>query len=163
MPKFKRLIETLSKRFYTVEKNFASRETEETAEIFYRLRYVLGGIFLLLCVMFEVHGSSIGIYAKFLDHPELQSIIIGVPRQIRFDEWGVFTPFAFSQYFTNFSMISDIVRAAPTNMFMAYGQAVWHPAMIFRPALIGYLFLDQGSGLAFFLDGQINRFAFNFV
>ncbi len=47
-------------------------------------------------------------------------------------------------------MVSDIVRAAPTNMFMTYGQAVWHPAMIFRPALIGYLFLDQGSGLAFF-------------
>ena len=155
MPKFKRLIETLSKRFYAVEKNFASRETEETAEIFYRLRYVLGGIFLLLCVIFEVHGSSIGIYGKFLDHPELQSIIIGVPRQIRFDEWGVFTPFAFSQYFTDFSMISDIVRAAPTNMFMAYGQAVWHSAMIFRPALIGYLFLDQGSGLAFFWMGRL--------
>ena len=47
-------------------------------------------------------------------------------------------------------MISDIVRAAPTNMFMIYGQAVEHLAMIFRPAQLGYMFLDQGSGLAFF-------------
>ena len=155
MPKFKRLIETLLKIFHAVEENFSSRKTEDTAEIFYRLRYVLGGIFLFLCVLLELHGSSIGIYAKFLDHPEFKSIIAGVPRQIRFDEWCVFTPFAFSQYFTNFSMISDIVRAAPTNMFMAYGQAVWHPAMIFRPAQIGYFFLDQGSGLAFFWMGRL--------
>lgn len=153
--KLKRLIQTLSEKFHVAEANFSSREVEETAEIFYRLRYVFGGIFLLLCVLLELHGSSIGMYGKFLDHPELQSIIAGVPRQIRFDEWAVFTPFAFSQYFTNFSMISDIVRAAPTNMFMTYGQAVWHPAMIFRPALIGYLFLDQGSGLAFFWMGRL--------
>lgn len=150
MPRLKRLLETLAKKFYVVEKIFSSRDVEELAGIFYRLRYVLGGIFFLLCVLFEIHGSSIGMYGRFLDHPELQSIIAGVPRQIRSDEYIVFTPFAFSQYFTNFSMISDIVRAAPTNMFMTYGQAVWHPAMIFRPALIGYLFLDQGSGLAFF-------------
>lgn len=155
MPRLKRLLETLAKNFYVVEKIFSSRDLEELAGIFYRLRYVLGGIFFLLCVLFEIHGSSIGMYGRFLDHPELQSIIAGVPRQIRFDEWAVFTPFAFSQYFTNFSMVSDIVRAAPTNMFMAYGQAVWHPAMIFRPALIGYLFLDQGSGLAFFWMGRL--------
>ena len=146
----KRLIQSVSKKFYAAEENFSSRKVAEAAETFYRLRYALGGIFFLLCVLLEIHGSSIGMYGKFLDHPELQSIIAGVPRQIRSDEYIVFTPFAFSQYFTDFNLISDIVRGTATNMFMTYGQAVWHPAMIFRPALIGYLFLDQGSGLAFF-------------
>ena len=148
--KLKQYISKCLEKFYVAEKIFSLREVGEAAEIFYRLRYVLSGIFLLLCVLLEVHGSSIGMYGKFLDHPELQSIIVGVPRQIRSDEYIVFTPFAFSQYFTNFSMINDIVRAAPTNMFIVYGQAVWHLAMIFRPAQLGWLFLDQGSGLAFF-------------
>ena len=119
-------------------------------EKFFEKRWIIGGIFLLFCVVFEIHGSSISIYADIFGHPELSDVIFGKYRPIRSDEWIVFTPFAFSQYFNNFSLISEIVRAAPTNMFMTYGQAVWHPAIIFRPAEIGFLFLDQGSGLAFF-------------
>lgn len=113
-------------------------------------RWIIGGVFVLLCTIFEIHGSSISIYADILQHPELSDIVFGKYRPIRSDEWIVFTPFAFSQYFTNFSLISDIVRGTATNMFMTYGQAVWHPAVIFRPAEMGFLFFDQGSGLAFF-------------
>ena len=117
---------------------------------FLKNHFIIGGVILILCVVFEIHGSSINIYADAFNYPELNGEIFGRYRVIRSDEYNVFTPFAFSQYFTNFSMISDILRAAPTNMFIVYGQAVWHPAIIFRPAQIGYLFLDQGSGLAFF-------------
>ena len=143
-------IRLLSKKIHALEENFSSRNVDETANILYRLRYVIGAIFFVLCVLLEIHGSSVSIYAKIFGHPEFDIDLLGQFRGIRSDEWLVFTPFAFSQYFTNFSMISDIVRAAPTNMFMTYGQAVWHPAIIFRPAQIGYLFFDQGSGLAFF-------------
>ena len=113
-------------------------------------RWKIGGVLLFLCVIFEIHGSSIGVYVEFFGHPEFSDIIFGKYRPIRSDEWLVFTPFAFSQYFTNFSMISEIVRGTATNMFLTYGQAVWDIAMIYRPAQIAYLFLDQGSGLAFF-------------
>ena len=148
--KIKLLIQTVQEKIYAAEDIFSSRKVTEAAENFYRLRYVLGGIFLLLCVLLEIHGSSIGIYTKIFDKPELDINLLGKFRGIRSDEWLVFTPFAFSQYFTNFSMISDIVRGTATNMFIVYGQAVHHLAMIYRPAQIGYLFLDQGSGLAFF-------------
>ena len=148
--KFKRLIQTVQTKFYAAEEIFSSNKVTELAEIFYRLRYVLGGIFFLLCVLLEIHGSSIGIYAKIFNHPELDINLLGKFRGIRADEWLVFTPFAFAQYFTDFSMISDIVRGTATNMFIVYGQAVHHLAMIYRPAQIGYFFLDQGSGLAFF-------------
>lgn len=120
------------------------------ADKIFRFRWIIGGVFILLCVIFEIHGSSISAYADIFDHHELSDIVFGKYRPIRSDEWVIFTPFAFSQYFNNFSLISDIVRAAPTNMFMTYGQAVWHPAIIYRPAQLGYLFLDQGSGLSFF-------------
>jgi len=125
------------------------------AEKIFEKRWTIGAIFILIFTVLEIHGSSISFYADILAHPELSDIILGKYRPIRSDEWAVFTPFAFSQYFTNFSFVSDIVRAAPTNIFMTYGQAVWHPAIIFRPAQIGYLFLDAGSGLAFFWMGRL--------
>ena len=122
---------------------------------FFAKACAIGVLLFIFCVAFEIHGSSINIYADALNHPELSGDIFRRYRPIRSDEWAVFTPFAFSQYFSNFSMISEIVRAVPTNMFMTYGQAVWHPALIYRPAQIGYLFLDQGSGLAFFWMGRL--------
>ncbi|MBR6025044.1 MAG: hypothetical protein IK044_08865 [Methanobrevibacter sp.] len=60
------------------------------------------------------------------------------------------TLFAFSQYQNNFTYFSDIIRAAPTDMFIIYGQAVWDIAVIFRPFNIGYLFLNPAMGLSFF-------------
>lgn len=148
--KIKFALQRLTEKFYSVEEKFSSRSFEEAAEIFYRLRYALGGIFLLLCVLLEIHGSSINFYAKIFNHPELNINLLGVSRLIRTDEWVVFTPFAFSQYFTDFSITNDLIRGTLTNAFVVYGQAIQHLAMIFRPAQLGYLFLDQGSGLAFF-------------
>ena len=143
-------LKSVVKKFDAVEKFFSSRAVESVAEIFYRLRFFIGAIFLLLCVLLEVHGSSISIYAQILGHPELDINLLGKFRVIRSDEWIVFTPFAFAQYFTDFAMISDVIRGTATNVFVVYGQAVHHLAMIFRPAQLGYLFLDQGSGLAFY-------------
>ena len=141
--------------FYRADKIFSSRQFDALAQIIFKLRFALGAIIFLLCIILELHGSSISFYAQILQHPELDINILGEFRPIRSDEYVVFTPFAFSQYFTNFSMISDVIRGTATNVFMTYGQAVWHPAQIFRPAQIGYLFLDQGSGLAFFWMGRL--------
>ena len=141
--------------FDHLDKIFSSKQFDELAQIIFKLRFVIAGIIFLLCILLELHGSSIGMYAKLFQHPELDINIFGRSRLIRTDEWVVFTPFAFSQYFTNFSMISDVIRGTATNVFMTYGQPVWHPAIIFRPAQIGYLFLDQGSGLAFFWMGRL--------
>jgi len=113
-------------------------------------RWLLGLIVLVLCVILELHGSSIGLYAKIFDYPDSNIVIFGKNRAIRSDEWLVFTPFAFSQYFTNFAYFGDIVRGTATDMFMVYGQPVWDIGMIFRPTQWGYLFLKPGTGLSFF-------------
>ena len=145
----------LKKFFVELDEIFSSRQFDELAQIIFKLRYLIATGIFLLCILIELHGSSIGRYAHILGHPELDINILGVSRQIRSDEWIVFTPFAFSQYFNDFSMTNDIIRGAVTNVFIVYGQAVHHLAMIFRPAQLGYLFLDQGSGLAFFWAGRL--------
>ena len=118
-------------------------------------RWLTGGVVIFIFAALEIHGSSLGMYAEILGHPELSDVIFGKPRPIRSDEWIVFTPFAFSQYFAGFSTVSEIIRGAATNIFLTYGQAALHPAIIFRPAQWGYLFFDQGSALAFFWTSRL--------
>lgn len=118
----------------------------------YSYRLPLAITVIILAVIFQIHGSSIGQLNIFdIDHKPL----LGVSRIIRSDEFIVNTPFAFSQYFNDFSYFSEIVRGTLTDMFIIYGQPVLDIGMIFRPFLIGYLFLNQGQGLSFFWIGRL--------
>lgn len=118
----------------------------------YHYRLHLSVLIVLVAVVFQIHGSSINVLNLFgVNHKTL----VGVSRPIRTDEYVVNTPFAFSQYLNDFAYFSDIVRGSLTDMFIIYGQPVYDVAMIFRPFLIGYLFLNQGQGLSFFWIGRL--------
>lgn len=119
----------------------------------FKWRWTCGMFLLILCVACELHGSSIGIYSRWLGTPD--NVILGLNRLIRSDEWMVFTPFAFSQYYNDFQYFSSIVRGYPTDMFIIYGQAVMDWPVIFRPMQWGYLFLSPGMGLSFFWMGRL--------
>ncbi len=116
-------------------------------DFIFKYRYYLSIAIIAICVIFQIHGSSINELNIFgVNH----KVLLGVSRLIRSDEYVVNTLLGFSQYPNNFAYFSDIVRAAPTDMFIIYGQAVLDIAVIFRPFYIGYLFLNQGMGLSFF-------------
>ena len=120
---------------------------EKVLNFIFKYRYYLSIAIIAICVIFQIHGSSINELNIFgIKH----NLIEGISRSIRSDEYLVNTMFAFSQYHNGFGYFSDIVRAAPTDMFIIYGQAVLDIAVIFRPFNIGYLFLNQGMGLSFF-------------
>lgn len=113
----------------------------------YSYRLPLTVIVLIFAVIFQFHGSSINELNIFkVSH----NPILGISRAIRTDEYIVNTLFAFSQYHNGFQYFSDIIRAVPTDVFIVYGQPVLDIGMIFRPFLVGYLFLNQGQGLSFF-------------
>ncbi len=116
-------------------------------DFIFKYRYYLSIAIIAICVILQIHGSSINELNIFgVNH----KLLLGLSRQIRGDEYGVSTLFGFSQYHNNFAYFSNIVRAAPTDMFIIYGQAVFDIAVIFRPFNIGYLFLNPGMGLSFF-------------
>ena len=124
----------------------------KTLNFIYSYRLPLAIIVIFFAVIFQIHGSSINqLNILNINHKPL----IGVSRPIRSDEFIVNTPFAFSQYFNNFSYFSEIVRGSVTDMFIIYGQPVLDIGMLFRPFLIGYLFLNQGQGLSFFWIGRL--------
>lgn len=116
-------------------------------DFIYKYRYPLSFLIIIICTIFQIHGSSINELNIFhINHHPL----FGISRFMRNDEYGVNTLMAFSQYYNNFAYFSDIFRATPTDMFIIYGQAVLDISVIFRPFNIGYLFLNQGMGLSFF-------------
>lgn len=120
----------------------------------YKYRYLLALTIFLMCVLFEIHGSSFGMWDEILGGKPHQTLL-GVVRSIRSDEWNVLTPLALSQYFSNFAYFSPIPRASLTDMFAVYGTPVWNILMIFRPFQLGYLFLSQAKGLSFFWMGRL--------
>lgn len=127
-------------------------------ELIFKYRWLMGGLFWFILVFFQIHGSSIGIYAALLDAPELNPGIWGLFHHFQLDEWAVFTPMAFSQYFDGgqgaFSAMSNIPRAAMTDVTFFYGQPCWNLITVFRPFLWGYLFLSPGYALSFFWVGR---------
>lgn len=126
---------------------FDEKRKHKALNFIYTYRLPLSILVIIVAVIFQIHGSSINELNFFgVNHKTL----LGVSRPVRTDEYVVNTMFAFSQYMNHFAYFSDIVRASATDMFIIYGQPVFDIGMIFRPFLIGYLFLNQGQGLSFF-------------
>lgn len=124
-------------------------------EYIYKYRFALAGVIFLLCVIFELNGSSIGCWKDFV-HSNVNDdgVIFGENRGIRSDEWAVLTPMTFSQKFANFEYFSKLIRADSTDVFIVYGLPVLNILELYRPFHWGYILLGLEKGLAFFWCGR---------
>ena len=123
---------------------------KQIGDFVYKYRYWIAVVFVVVCVIFKLNGSSIGYWEHFLNLDEDTGVLVGQSRAIRSDEWAVFTPMALSQYFNGFSYTSELWRGSLTDMFTVYGQPVLSWIQIFRPFQIGYLFMPADYGLSFY-------------
>lgn len=136
---------------------FYSENHVRINEWIYKYRFLLAFCLFVLCVIWEISGSSIGFWCACFGEQD-NDLIVGISRQIRSDEWAVSTPMAASQYKNysgSFPYFSDTVRACRTDVFLEYGQAAKTPLIIFRPFYLGYLFLPFAKGLSFFWCGRL--------
>lgn len=126
---------------------------------FYIYRYPIAGILFIVIVFLEIHGSSILCWKNYFESSTVSAgTIIGIPRDIRTDEWAVNTPMMLSQYFNSsgsFPYFSETMRGTLTDAFIVYGQPVRDIAVLFRPFHWGYLFLSPAKGLSFFWMGRL--------
>ena len=117
----------------------------------YKYRFVLAFIIIVVLVLLDLNGSSIGLWNTFLGKDGNKDVILGKSRGIRSDEYIVNTMMAFSQYENNFGFTSNLLRGSDsTNMFIVYGQPVKDIAILFRIFLLGYLVFSPSRGLSFF-------------
>lgn len=114
----------------------------------YTYRYPILIAILIVCVIFQIHGSSINEIDIY--HTTRHNPLLGISRNLRSDEYVVNTMFSFSQYPNGFGYFSEIIRASVTDVFLLYGQPVLDIAVLFHPFQIGYLFLDPARGLSFY-------------
>lgn len=117
----------------------------------YKKRYFIGFVIILFAITFELNNSSIGLWNLLsTDFSQEQSdIIFGKARDIRSDEYAVYTPMLFSQD-PNYGYFNNYLRGTKTDVFMVYGQPVKNIVSVFRPFLLGFLFLGTAKGLSFF-------------
>lgn len=130
----------------------------EIFDFIYRKRFFIGVFLFILLVLLEIHGSSIGIYNKYIQPEENKTVwvkpLIGENQDIRSDEWSLHTPMALSQKYDNFNINNSILRAEPTNMATTYNQPVKALFSIVKPFHLGYLLLDDAKGLSWFWVGR---------
>ena len=130
---------------------------KQIGNFIYKFRWPIGIGVIILAVIFEISGSSIGLWKDFMPDSVVtdDGVILGQSRAVRSDEWAVHTPMTLSQYYSDFSVFSDIFRGSSTDMYMVYGQPVMDWSIIFRPFQIGYLFLSPAKGMAFYWVGKL--------
>lgn len=121
----------------------------------YRHRVAIGICLVAFCTAFEINGSSIATIGNYVGGCDTEGVLFGIPRAVRSDEWTVMTPFAFSQEYTGYSSISDLLRGGSTDVTMVYAQPCWAFPTLFRPFLWGYLLLGSTRGLAFFWSARL--------
>ena len=121
----------------------------------YRHRVAIGICLVAFCTAFEISGSSIATIGNYVGGSDTEGVLFGIPRAVRSDEWTVMTPFAFSQEYTGYSPISDLLRGGSTDVTMVYAQPCWAFPTLFRPFLWGYLLLGSTRGLAFFWSARL--------
>ena len=117
----------------------------------YKFRYVIAAVILLVCMIFQINGSSIGCWDGVTGYNIDTGILAGTSRAIRSDEWAVSTPMALSQKANNYEYFNSNIRGGyASDMFIVYGQPVKDVSIIFRVFHIGYLLFGSGIGLSFY-------------
>ena len=119
----------------------------------FKHRYLFALGVLVLCVFFELNGSSIGEWAGALPQGENSGLVLGRPRGCRTDEFALFTGMTFAQFYDpqgSWPFLGQVMGATTTNMFMVYGQPVLDLSIIVHPFQVGFLVLGLSRGLSFF-------------
>ena len=111
---------------------------------------LLGLFFCTFLSIVKLSGSSVGMYAKYINGGEYKdpNLILGTPRYIRSDEWLTLTPQYISQYKTNFSGNNKLLGDGQT-MNSISDIPAYHWKNIFYPLNWILLYVDFGFGFSF--------------
>lgn len=123
----------------------------------FRFRWLVALVVFCVCVGLRIHGSSIGVYNEVFPtqvEPE-RTTLVGRPRWIRSDEFGVQTPTFFSQQYNQHQLYSRQMGVSPANMVLDYYSPVWDWTVLGKPLLWGYLLFGNEVGLSWYWCGEL--------
>lgn len=131
---------------------------EKAREFVYKYRYAFAGFVFVLCVVFEISGSSMGQWCNDFG-AEDKDVLAGISRPVRSDEYGLTTPYFFSQDAsqseTAYEYFSDYANGMESDLFMGIRQPIKNILTILRPFVLGFLFLSPAKGFSFWWCGKL--------
>lgn len=118
-------------------------------------RFVISIIVFTLCVIFKLHGSSIGMWDGIITekiNPQEKNVIIGENRAIRSDEWLVQSTYYFAQAMNDeyYPLMNKNVSENGQNMILSYNAPVANITVIGKPFNWGFLLLGKEYGLSWY-------------
>lgn len=126
----------------------------------FKYRWLIGCVIIIIATCLKLNGSSIG-YLFNYGLPGIDDANIwGNPKAIRSDEYVVFTEMALSQAEEGFPYFSNVWGYSPKDMSIVFGQPILNLITLYRPFLLGYLFIGAEGGLSFY---WVSRFIIGFL
>lgn len=119
-------------------------------DLLYKKRYYIAVALILFTVVFELNNSSIDLWNVFYDNKDqISDVIFGKARWARTDEFQIYTPMLISQS-PNYPYFNEVLRGKKTDVSLIDPQPIKNIISVFRPFLLGFLFLDSAKGLSLF-------------
>jgi hypothetical protein len=118
------------------------------------LLLLLAAFFILTAL--NINGSSVGMWSAILtEEKTANSLLYALPRDVRSDEWLVWTPSLLAQakHRPSFPVENPVVGAARSPMLM--NLPTRHYSTLFRPQLWGYFLFDIEHGYAWNWNAKI--------
>lgn len=110
----------------------------------------------VLYVVFCLNGSCIGAWSSILGDAKTQdSLLAGTPRQIRSDEWLVWTPAIIAQgnHQPAWPVANPTLGAGNSPLIMSL--PAWHSSMLVRPQLWGFFVFGLEYGFSWYWGAKI--------
>lgn len=120
-----------------------------------KFRFLIAILIFILLVTFKINGSSIGawdMYASELIDQTESSVLIGVNRPIRSDEWMVQTTYYMAQAMSDefYPLYNTNITDDGLNMILAYNSPVANLSILGKPFNWGFLLLGKEYGLSWY-------------
>lgn len=136
-------------------------ELKKIANLVIRYRYIVALCVFIFCLVFKLHGSSVGVFNTIFPDktdPTITDHVVGNARAIRSDEYNVQLPYYFSQYYNNYNLDSHQMSIAGQDMIIGYNAPVKDITMIAKPFTIGYLLFGNERGLSWYWCSKLILF-----
>jgi hypothetical protein len=112
------------------------------------------GVFFVAAVAFRLNGSSTFIWKEVLtDSASPGGLLLGEPREVRSDEWMVWTPAVIAQFQRGFPAENPALGAGKSPFL--YSLPVRHYTMWFRPQLYGFFLFDLDWAYAWYWNVKV--------
>jgi len=117
----------------------------------YRNRYIIALAVLIVSVLFKLNGTSLYKWSDLLRGAEQYRPILGDARNVRSDEWAVWSVFTISQGLAGWPAVSQAIAGGnvSTLWISVGGIPAFNIAFLFKPLYWGFLLLGSERGFSF--------------